>query len=103
MTNGAAHAQNRAIEFTLLLSIPCLAAFFVIPDFIMRALFMRGAFTAADALAAGHTLAAYALRPVALCFDPQHGRDLLCARRHHDAGEGRARSPPSSTSPSRSC
>ncbi|MFI4962191.1 MAG: murein biosynthesis integral membrane protein MurJ, partial [Hyphomicrobiales bacterium] len=57
---GAANAQNRAIEFTLLLSIPCLAAFFVIPELIMRALFMRGAFTAADAVAAGQTLAAYA-------------------------------------------
>ncbi|MGH6726746.1 MAG: murein biosynthesis integral membrane protein MurJ [Pseudolabrys sp.] len=58
---GAAHAQNRAIEFTLLLSIPCLAAFFVIPELIMRALFMRGAFTAADAVAAGRTLTAYAV------------------------------------------
>jgi putative peptidoglycan lipid II flippase len=58
---GAAHAQNRAVEFTLLLAIPCIAAFFVIPDLIMRALFERGAFTAADATAAGHTLAAYAL------------------------------------------
>jgi putative peptidoglycan lipid II flippase len=57
---GAAAAQNRAIEFTLLLAVPCLAAFFVIPELIMRALFMRGAFTAADALAAGRTLAAYA-------------------------------------------
>jgi putative peptidoglycan lipid II flippase len=57
---GAAHAQSRAIEFTLLLSIPCVVAFFVIPDLIMRALFMRGAFTAADADAAGRTLMAYA-------------------------------------------
>lgn len=57
---GAAHAQNRAIEFTLLLSIPCVAAFFVIPELIMRALFVRGAFTTADALAAAHTLTAYA-------------------------------------------
>ena len=56
---GAASAQNRAVEFTLLLSIPCLAAFFIIPELIMRALFMRGAFTAADAVAAGRTLAAY--------------------------------------------
>ena len=56
---GAAHAQNRTIEFTLLLSIPCLAAFFTIPELIMRALFMHGAFTAADAEAAGRTLAAY--------------------------------------------
>jgi putative peptidoglycan lipid II flippase len=58
---GAARAQNRAVEFTLLLAVPCLAAFLAIPDLIMRALFVRGAFTEADALAAGHTLAAYAL------------------------------------------
>src|SRR4029450_8404522 len=57
----ARHAQNRAIELTLLLSIPCLVAFLLIPELIMRALFMRGAFTAADAAAAGATLAAYAL------------------------------------------
>ncbi len=57
---GAANAQNRAVEFTLLLSIPCVAAFFVIPELIMRALFVRGAFSAADAVAAGQTLSAYA-------------------------------------------
>ncbi|MDO9412306.1 MAG: murein biosynthesis integral membrane protein MurJ [Pseudolabrys sp.] len=57
---GALHAQNRAVEFTLLLSIPCVAAFFVVPELIMRALFMRGAFTAADAVASGQTLTAYA-------------------------------------------
>ena len=57
---GAAHAQDRAIEFTLLLSVPCIAAFFVIPELIMQALFMRGAFTEADAVAAGRTLTAYA-------------------------------------------
>jgi putative peptidoglycan lipid II flippase len=57
---GAGHAQNRAIELILLLSIPCVVAFFIIPDLIMRALFMRGAFTAADADAAGRTLTAYA-------------------------------------------
>ena len=58
---GAAHAQNRAFEFTLLMAIPCLAAFLIIPDLIMRALFVRGAFNDADALAAGQTLAAYAV------------------------------------------
>ncbi len=57
---GAARAQDRAIEFTLLLSVPCIAAFFVIPELIMQALFMRGAFTEADAVAAGRTLTAYA-------------------------------------------
>ncbi|HXW27218.1 MAG TPA: murein biosynthesis integral membrane protein MurJ [Xanthobacteraceae bacterium] len=59
--DGARQAQSRAIEFTLLLSLPCLAAFLVVPDLILRALFTRGAFTAADAAAAGATLAAYAL------------------------------------------
>jgi putative peptidoglycan lipid II flippase len=58
---GARHAQTRAIELTLLLSIPCFVAFLLVPDLIMRALFMRGAFTAADAAASGQTLAAYAL------------------------------------------
>jgi putative peptidoglycan lipid II flippase len=58
---GARRAQNRAIELTLLLSIPCVVAFLLVPDLIMRALFMRRAFTAADASAAGQTLAAYAL------------------------------------------
>jgi len=58
---GAARAQNQAFEFTLLLAVPCVAAFLLIPDLIMRALFTRGAFTAADATAAGHTLAAYAI------------------------------------------
>ncbi len=58
---GAAHAQNRAVEFTLLMAIPCLVAFIVIPDLIIRSLFVRGAFTDADAVAAGRTLAAYAV------------------------------------------
>jgi len=58
---GASQAQNRAVEFTLLLAVPALAAFITVPDLIMRALFMRGAFTAADAIAAGHTLAAYSV------------------------------------------
>src|SRR5881398_786180 len=56
---GARRAQRRAIELTLLLSIPCLVAFLILPDLIMRALFMRGKFTAADAT--WQTLVAYAL------------------------------------------
>jgi len=58
---GARRAQNQAIELTLLLTLPCVVAFLLVPDLIMRALFMRGAFTATDAAAAGATLAAYAL------------------------------------------
>jgi putative peptidoglycan lipid II flippase len=58
---GARSAQNRAIEFALLLAIPCVVAFLVVPGLIMRALFMRGAFTAADAHAAAMTLMAYTI------------------------------------------
>jgi len=58
---GAHYSQNRAIEFTLLLAVPCVAAFLIVPDLIMRALFAHGAFTRADAAAAGATLAAYTI------------------------------------------
>ncbi len=58
---GARHSQNRAIEITLLLAVPCMVAFLIVPELIMRALFGRGAFTAANAQAAGATLAAYAI------------------------------------------
>jgi putative peptidoglycan lipid II flippase len=58
---GAASAQARGIQLALLLTVPCAAAALAIPDLIMRALFARGAFTSADALAAGSTLAAYSI------------------------------------------
>src|SRR5579871_1521805 len=58
---GANLAQRRAFDFTLLLSVPFVTAFLVVPDVIMRALFARGAFTKGDAAAAGATLAAYAI------------------------------------------
>ncbi|MEX0591240.1 MAG: murein biosynthesis integral membrane protein MurJ [Xanthobacteraceae bacterium] len=57
---GAAAAQGRAIELTLLISIPFVVGALAIPELVMRALFTRGAFTADDALAAAATLAAYA-------------------------------------------
>jgi putative peptidoglycan lipid II flippase len=58
---GARAAQEKAIAFTLLLAIPCVVAFLMVPDIIMRALFMRGKFTAEDANAAAMTLAAYTI------------------------------------------
>jgi putative peptidoglycan lipid II flippase len=58
---GAQSTQNRAIEFALVLALPCVVAFLVVPGLIMRALFMRGAFTAADAQAAALTLMAYTI------------------------------------------
>src|SRR5690242_15930011 len=59
--DGAAVSQRRAFDFTLLLSVPFVAAFIAVPDAIMRAMFTRGAFTKGDAAAAGATLAAYAI------------------------------------------
>ncbi|MGH6672844.1 MAG: murein biosynthesis integral membrane protein MurJ [Xanthobacteraceae bacterium] len=58
---GARSAQNRAIEFALLLGVPCVVAFLVMPDVIMRGLFMRGRFNAADAHTAAATLLAYTI------------------------------------------
>jgi putative peptidoglycan lipid II flippase len=58
---GARHAQSRAIEFTLLLSIPCFVAFLLVPGAIMRGLFLRGQFTDENAAAAAATLAAYSI------------------------------------------
>jgi putative peptidoglycan lipid II flippase len=58
---GAANAQRRVFDLTLLLTIPFLAAFLVVPDVIMRALFARGAFSQADAANAAMTLSAYAI------------------------------------------
>ncbi len=59
--DGAMKAQRRAFDFTLLFSVPFVAAFLTVPDEIMRALFAHGAFSKADAAAAGATLAAYAI------------------------------------------
>jgi putative peptidoglycan lipid II flippase len=60
-SDGAAASQRRAFEFTLLATVPFVAAFLSVPDVIMRAMFVRGAFTVADARAASVTLAAYAV------------------------------------------
>src|SRR3954463_3823546 len=58
---GAMAAQRRAFLFTLLFSVPFVAAFLTVPDVIMRAMFARGAFSKADAAVAAATLAAYAI------------------------------------------
>ncbi|MFO0350682.1 MAG: murein biosynthesis integral membrane protein MurJ [Alphaproteobacteria bacterium] len=58
---GATHrAFRRATETGLLLTLPCTAAFFVIPDIIMTGLFARGAFSVEAAHAAAAVLLAYA-------------------------------------------
>jgi putative peptidoglycan lipid II flippase len=56
---GAQSAQNRTFALTIALTAPFFIAFVTLPELIMRGLFMRGKFTALDALAAGDVLSAY--------------------------------------------
>ncbi len=60
-TDGAAGSQNRAIEFTLLLTLPAAAALLVIADPIVRVLFLRGEFSATAATATAAALTAFAV------------------------------------------
>jgi putative peptidoglycan lipid II flippase len=57
--HGAQAAQNRTMALTIALTAPFFVAFVTIPELIMRGLFMRGKFTAVDALASGGALSAY--------------------------------------------
>ena len=59
--HAAFRAQNRTLALSLALAMPCLAAFLTIPDLLVRAVFLRGRFTEADAGAAASVLAAYAI------------------------------------------
>jgi putative peptidoglycan lipid II flippase len=56
---GASIAQNRAVILGMLLTLPCIAAFFIIPDTLMRALFARGAFNFGAADTSAAALVAY--------------------------------------------
>jgi len=58
---AAARSQNRAIELSLLLTLPAAAAFLTVAEPIVRVLFQRQSFGAADAAATSATLMAYAL------------------------------------------
>lgn len=63
---GAHHAQNRTMALTIALAAPFFVAFDTLPELIVAGLFMRGKFTAADAIAAGDVLAAYGAGLMAL-------------------------------------
>jgi putative peptidoglycan lipid II flippase len=56
---AAAISQNRAIELSLLLTLPAAAAFMVIAEPLLLTLFKRGAFDVADARASAQALVAY--------------------------------------------
>ncbi|MCW5697078.1 MAG: murein biosynthesis integral membrane protein MurJ [Bauldia sp.] len=56
----AAHTQNRALEFAMALTLPAAIALLVLATPIVKVLFERGAFDAADSLATANALAAFA-------------------------------------------
>lgn len=56
---GAYYAQNRTMALSLAIAAPCSVAFIMIPEIIMRGVFMHGAFNEHDALAAAAVLTAY--------------------------------------------
>jgi putative peptidoglycan lipid II flippase len=57
--HGAYYAQNRTMALSVTIAAPCFVAFIMIPEIIMRGVFMHGAFNEADALAAAAVLTAY--------------------------------------------
>ena len=54
-------SQNRSLEFAMLLTVPAAAALAVVPIEIVKGLFERGAFTAADTPPTAYALAIFAL------------------------------------------
>lgn len=59
-SDGIFHTQNRALEFSMALTLPAAVALVVLAETIMRVLFERGAFTAVDTVATARALVAYA-------------------------------------------
>ncbi|MCI0601267.1 MAG: murein biosynthesis integral membrane protein MurJ [Beijerinckiaceae bacterium] len=64
--NAALHAQNRTMALTLALTAPFFIAFLMIPESIMRGVFMRGAFTAQAASVSAAVLTAYGFGIIAI-------------------------------------
>jgi putative peptidoglycan lipid II flippase len=60
-TRGGAYALNRAVEFSLALTLPATVALLAVPGVITAGLFERGAFNAADTAATAAAVAVYAL------------------------------------------
>jgi len=58
---GVDASQNRALEFSMLFTVPAAAALVAMPQPVIQVLFERGAFSAADTSATAAALAAFAL------------------------------------------
>jgi putative peptidoglycan lipid II flippase len=64
--DAAVHAQNRTMALSLALTAPFFIAFIMIPEFIMRGVFLRGAFTLQAADASAAVLSAYGFGIIAI-------------------------------------
>lgn len=64
--DAALHAQNRTMALSLALTAPFFVAFIMIPDFIMRGIFLRGAFTVDAADGSAAVLSAYGFGLIAI-------------------------------------
>ena len=88
--HAALWSQNRAIELSLLLTLPAAAAFMTIANPIIAALFQRGAFGPADTQACAITLMAYALGLPAFVMQRSSDPRILRAGRYRNAGQSRS-------------
>lgn len=65
-TDAAHHVQNRTMALSLALTAPFFIAFIMIPEVIMRGVFLHGAFSPEAAVAAAQVLTAYGFGLVAV-------------------------------------
>ena len=86
--DGAAASQRRAFEFSLLATVPFVAAFLTVPDVIMRALFARGAFTRGRCRRRRRHARRLCGRPDSVRDHPQCGRGILCPQGYGDPRQG---------------
>ena len=85
---GAMASQRRAFEFTLLSSVPFVAAFLTVPDVIMRAVFAARRLHQGRCRGRRRHARGLRGRPHSVRDDPQRGLGLLRPQGYRDAGEG---------------
>ena len=84
---AAMHSQNRALEFSLLLTIPAAIALAIIAGPVIAALVQRGAFTAEQASATAAALAVYAWGLPAYVLVKALAPGFFARGGHQDAGD----------------
>ena len=85
---GAMASQRRAFEFTLLTSVPFVAAFVTVPDVIMRAVFSARRFYRGRRRGRRRHARRLRGRPHSIRDDPQRGLGVLRPQGYRDAGQG---------------